>query len=132
MERVLLEASEANSIFQSANASPQAKGSKEAYEARQHFSKGAFPELRAACVRYGGRTTRDLLELERGIDNFASRFERGTPSALTGVAPLTGLHAGFLEQLDLIRAKADYLHGKAVAEMERANAVIAETDTSER
>ena len=73
MERVLLEASEAKSIFLSAGATERAT-SKEAYKARRHFSKGAFPELRAACVKYGGRITRDLLELERDIDNFASQL----------------------------------------------------------
>ena len=71
MERVLLEASEAKSIFLSAGASER-KASKVAYKARQHFSKGAFPELRAACVRYGGRITRDLLELKE-ISTFLLR-----------------------------------------------------------
>jgi hypothetical protein len=56
MEHVLLEASEAKSIF----------------PARRVFSKVAFPELRAACVRSGGLIARDLLELERDLDIFAS------------------------------------------------------------
>jgi hypothetical protein len=49
-------------------------------------------------------------------------------AAYSGVAPLLGLHADFQQQLDLIEAKATYVHGEAVAGMERANAVIAETE----
>jgi hypothetical protein len=95
MERVLLEASEAKSIFLRAGASERA--TKAAYDARRHFSKGLFPELRSACVRYGGRTARDLLEVESDIDAFASRVEGGEPSAY-GVVPMPGLHTGFLTQ----------------------------------
>jgi len=125
MERVLLEASEAKNIFLKLNLSERA--TKQAYEGRQHFSKGAFPELRAACVRYGGRITRDLLELESEIDKFASQTEEGEQFASGRFAQL-GLHAGFLDQLGQIEDKATYLRGKAVAGMERANAVIAETE----
>ena len=127
MERVLLEESEARSLFLKLN--PADRSTKQAYAARQRFSKGAFPELRSACVRYGGRTTRDLLELEREIDNFASGYEyyAGDDDPGSG-PPLTGLHADFLQQLELIQAKATYLRREAVAEMERANAVIAEPE----
>ena len=130
MERVLLEASEAKSIFLSANTSERATTSNEAFEARRHFSKGAFSELRAACVRYGGRTTRDLLELERDIDIFASQLQEVSARALGMLELQQGLHAGFLDQLGKIEAKATYLHDKAIAEMERANDVLA--DTSEQ
>jgi hypothetical protein len=122
MERVLLEASEAKSKFLSAGANERTTTSRQAYEARQNFSKGAFPELRSACVRYGGRITRDLLELESDIDKFRSQW--AAPQNEVRV----GLHAGFDEQLGAIEAKATYLHGEAVAGMERANAVIVETD----
>ena len=98
MERVLAEAGEAKTIFLSAKASATATSSPQAYEARQHFSKGAFPELRTACVRYGGRLTRELLELERDIDDFRSRTQGGAPSAY-GAIPQLGLHAGFDDQL---------------------------------
>ena len=124
MERVLLEASEAQIIFLKLTASERA--TKGAYEARRHFSKGLFPELRSACVRYGGRTARDLLEVESEIDKFASQTEEGEQFASGRFAQL-GLHAGFEQQLDLIRAKAEYLHGKADAGM-KANAALAETD----
>lgn len=53
--RVLDEADEANEfVFGS---SPTDGPSVDAYEARTHLTKLAFTELRAACVRYGGRLT---------------------------------------------------------------------------
>ena len=55
MTRVLDEADEANEfVFGS---SPTDGPSVDAYEARTHLTKRAFTELRAACVRYGGRLT---------------------------------------------------------------------------
>ncbi len=39
---------------------------------RQCITKGAFAELRAACVRQGGPLTSEFLDLEREIDSFAS------------------------------------------------------------
>jgi hypothetical protein len=106
MEHVLLEASEAESIF----------------PARRGFSKGAFPELRAACVRCGGLITRDLLELERDLDIFASQSQ-GEPGGL-GELLRTRVH----EQLGAIEFRATRLQREAVAAMERANAVIAEPE----
>jgi hypothetical protein len=50
--------------------------SEEAYEVRRCITKGAFAELRAACVRLGGELTSDFLDLEREIDNFASLEDR--------------------------------------------------------
>lgn len=49
-----------------------------------------------------------------------------------GVAPRLGLHEGFLDQLGTIEAKATTLHGEALTGMERAKAVLVETDTSEQ
>jgi hypothetical protein len=106
MEHVLLEASEAESIF----------------PARRGFSKGAFPELRAACVRCGGLITRDLLELERDLDIFASQSQ-GEPGGL-GELLRTRVH----EQLGAIEFRATRLQREAVAAMERANALIAEPE----
>jgi hypothetical protein len=106
MEHVLLEVSEAESIF----------------PARRGFSKGAFPELRAACVRCGGLIIRDLLELERDLDIFASQSQ-GEAGGL-GELQRTRVH----EELGAIEAKATRLQREAVAEMERANAVIAEPE----
>jgi hypothetical protein len=133
--RVLLEASEARSKFLSADAKErdakertitskqayEARTSRGAYEARQRFSKGAFPELRSACVRYGGRITRDLLELESDIDKFASQWMARNEIPV-------GQHAGFKDQLDRIVDEAVHLRDEAVAEMERATIVIAETE----
>jgi hypothetical protein len=39
---------------------------------RQCITKGAFAELRAACVRQGSPLTGEFLDLEREIDSFAS------------------------------------------------------------
>jgi hypothetical protein len=86
------------------------------------FSKGAFPELRAVCVRCGGLITRDLLELERDLDIFASQSQ-GEPGGL-GELLRTRVH----EQLGAIEFRATRLQREAVAAMERANAVIAEPE----
>jgi hypothetical protein len=106
MEHVRLEASEAESIF----------------PARRGFSKRAFPELRAACVRCGGLITRDLLELERDLDIFASQSQE-KPGGLGEL-----LRTRVQEQLSAIEFRATRLQREAVAEMERANAVIAEPE----
>jgi hypothetical protein len=127
MERVLAEAGEAKTIFLSAKASATATSSPQAYEARQHFSKGAFPELRTACVRYGGRLTRELLELERDIDDFRSRTQGGAPSAY-GAIPQLGLHAGFDDQLANIEAKANHLREEAATSMQMLNTVVSVDD----
>ena len=65
---------------------------------RQCITKGAFGELRAACVRQGGDLTGEFLDLEREIDSFAAQ----------GNSP-----AGLTEQLALIERKADALREKA-------------------
>ena len=65
---------------------------------RQCITKGAFAELRAACVRQGGPLTSEFLDLEREIDSFAS----------------PQLYADLLgKQLALIEAKAAALRDKA-------------------
>jgi hypothetical protein len=65
---------------------------------RRCFTKGAFAELRGACVRQGSPLTGELLDLEREIDSFAAQ----------GNSP-----AGLTEQLALIETKADALREKA-------------------
>jgi hypothetical protein len=69
MDRVLAEAAEAKDIFAKARAEAV---SDEAHDARTHFTKMGFDELRGACVRYGGLFTAEFLELESQIDDFAS------------------------------------------------------------
>jgi hypothetical protein len=73
---------------------------------RQCITKGAFAELRAACVRQGGPLTGEFLDLEREIDNFTLQY----PSS-----PLTqlGARAGLGEQLATIEKRATALRRKA-------------------
>jgi hypothetical protein len=63
----------------------------------QCITKGAFAELRAACVRQGSLTS-EFLDLEREIDSFA----------------LPQLYADLGEQLDRIETMAAALREKAV------------------
>ena len=119
MKRVLDEADEAKEL---AFGSETDEPSETAYEARTHFTKLAFLELRAACVRYGGRLTEEFLELETKIDNFASRTEQ------TSVHRRVGKHAGLEDELAVIAAKAVHLREEEAAAMKKANVVIAETE----
>jgi hypothetical protein len=79
----------------------------DAYTVRRCITKGAFAELRAACVRRGGDLTGDFLDLEREIDSFALQYEP-TRSPLR-----MGKHAGLDKQLTVIETKADVLRKKA-------------------
>ena len=47
-----------------------------AYVVRQCITKGAFGELRAACVKQGDPLTGEFLDLEGEIDNFAAQWEK--------------------------------------------------------
>jgi hypothetical protein len=78
---------------------PQISGVSDAVGAvRRCFTKGAFAELRGACVRQSSPLTGELLDLEREIDSFAAQ----------GNSP-----AGLDEQLARIETKADALREKA-------------------
>jgi hypothetical protein len=73
MDRILSEQAGAKETYpqyvgQAPGASP------DAYAVRQCITKGAFAELRAACVRRGGDLTGAFLDLEREIDSFAMRW----------------------------------------------------------
>jgi hypothetical protein len=116
MSRVLADATDANTKFRGPGPNLEA----DAYFARTRFSKLAFDELRGACVSHGGRLTETFLELEIAIDRFASQirtdpYPRGEPNGLPS-------------QLDNIENKARHLREEAVAGMERARVVIAETE----
>ena len=74
MTRVLAEAAWARSVY------PQlltqtAGSSVDAHTVRTCITKGAFAELRGACVRRGSPLTGDFLYLEGEIDNFALQYE---------------------------------------------------------
>ena len=81
------------------------------YVFRQRITKGAFAELRAACVRRGGPLTGEFLDLEREIDNFASQW-RDVPYAAE-MRVRKGTHAGMGEQLARIETRAAALRKKA-------------------
>src|ERR1700677_2587377 len=48
-----------------------------AYYARQQIKKTAFPELRSACLEFGGRLTAPFLRLDKEIDEFAAQVTYG-------------------------------------------------------
>jgi hypothetical protein len=134
MGRVLAEAAEANDILNPHHQVAGATVSREAYDARTHFTKTGFDELRGACVRYGGLTTAEFLELESKIDDFASHYmeAQGTNALQQAAIVRFGLHADFQDHLAVIETIATHICEEAAAGMKRANAVIAETDTSEQ
>ncbi|MEA2860311.1 MAG: hypothetical protein QOC72_2350 [Methylobacteriaceae bacterium] len=72
--------------------------------------------------------TREFLGLESEIDVFASQTEEGAQFA-SGRFEQIGLHAGFEDQLDRIVAEAAHLREEAAAAMEKASAIIAETES---
>jgi hypothetical protein len=74
--------------------------------------KGAFAELRAACVRRGGDLTGEFLDLEREIDSFASQYD-DRPTVTQSVTIRMGKLAGLDGQLALIEKKATALREKA-------------------
>jgi hypothetical protein len=120
--RVMLEAAMARVLAETASAKkayPQiltqtADASAEAYLVRTCITKGAFAELRAACVRLGSPLTADFLDLEREIDSFASQWVE-TGKFMVGQPPgiRVGKHAGMGEQFAVIEAKAIALRKKA-------------------
>lgn len=114
MTRVLAEAAWArttypNILTQKAGSSVQAR------VVRQCITKGAFAELRAACVRKGSPLTGEFLNLECEIDNFALQCEDTLSPTLGayGVMIREGKHAGLGEQLALIGTMATELRAKA-------------------
>ena len=111
MARVLAEAAWAKKTYPESLALT-AGSTVEALTVRQCITKGAFAELRAACVRRGSTLTGEFLDLEREIDNFALQYEY-YPSKTMGVLIRLGKHAGLNEQLASIERKADALREKA-------------------
>ena len=80
------------------------RSSPEALAVRQCITKGAFAELRAACIRLGSPLTAEFLGLEREIDNFALQTEDHINNG--SVIIRWGKHAGLVEQLTAIEDKA--------------------------
>src|ERR1700729_3621978 len=74
MMRVIAEAASARKTHpQAFRQTSAAEVPVEAARVRHCITKGAFAELRAACVRRGGSLTRKFLDLEGEIDKFASQ-----------------------------------------------------------
>jgi hypothetical protein len=101
MARVLAEANWARTFY------PQilrqdVGASVEAYVVRRCITKGAFPELRAACVRQGSHLTFEFLDLEREIDSFALQWEMGVTVQERTVRK--GKHLGLIDQLTFIES----------------------------
>ena len=80
MTRVLAEAAWARKTYPQFLTQTQGS-SVEALAVRRCITKGAFAELRAACVRQGGPLTGEFLDLEREIDSFASQWEDASSTA---------------------------------------------------
>jgi len=89
----------------------------DALAVRNCITKGAFAELRAACVRQGGPLTGEFLDLEREIDGFALQCE-DRYSSTTGLTIRMGKLAGLGDQLTLIETKAAALLRKAAETFE--------------
>jgi hypothetical protein len=85
----------------------------DAFAVRQCITKGAFAELRGACVRQGGPLTGEFLYLEGEINNFAMQVGTYAFSGASAMPVPKGKHAGLSEHLDLIEAKAKELRAKA-------------------
>ena len=113
MARVLAEAAWAKATYP--NIPRQTSGSSaDAYVVRKCITKGAFAELRAACVGLGSPLTGEFLDLEREIDSFASQWEEtGKFSTEHPPAIKVGKHAGLGNQLAKIEDKATKLRAKA-------------------
>jgi hypothetical protein len=111
MTRVLFEAAWAKKTYPEILAQT-AGATVEALTVRRCITKGAFAELRGACVRQGGPLTREFLYLEAEIDNFALQYEERSSPTEPATRRL-GKHAGLAEQLAVIEAKATELREKA-------------------
>ena len=113
MARVLAEAAWARKTYPQFFPEKAGGVSVEAFAVRQCITKGAFAELRAACVRRGGPLTGEFLDLEREIDSFASQVGTYAFSAAATMPVGKGKHAGLDEQLASIEKAATALREKA-------------------
>jgi hypothetical protein len=111
MARVLAEAARARSTYLPI-LTQTAGSSLDGLVVRRCITKGAFAELRAACVRRGGDLTGEFLDLEREIDSFASQYE-DRPTVTQSVTIRMGKLDGLDEQLASIERKAAALREKA-------------------
>ena len=113
MTRVLAEAAWARRTYPNTFTQTTEVVSVEAGAVRQRITKGAFAELRAACLRQGSPLTGVFLDLEGEIDSFASQVGTYAFSAAAAMPVRKGMQAGLGDQLALIEAKATELREKA-------------------
>ena len=113
MTRVLAEAAWARRTYPKTFTQTTEVVSIEAGAVRQCITKGAFAELRAACLRQGSPLTGEFLDLEGEIDSFASQVGTYAFSAGAAIPVRKGIHAGLGAQLTLIETIATELRQKA-------------------
>jgi len=105
MTRVLAEVGWAKKTYPELLTPQTAGASPDALIVRQCITKGAFAELRGACVTQRSPLTREFLDLEMQIDNFALQCENRLNN-LQNVLLRMGKHVGLGEQLAAIEDKA--------------------------
>ncbi len=113
MTQVLAEAAWARKTYPKTFTQTTEVVSIEAGAVRQCITKGAFAELRAACLKRGSPLTSEFLDLEGEIDNFALQVGTYAFSAAAAIPVRKGMHAGLGEQLTLIETMATELRQKA-------------------
>jgi hypothetical protein len=113
MTRVLFEAEWAKKAYPEPFAPTTEKVSVEAYTVRQCITKGAFAELRSACVKMRSPLTGEFLYLEGEIDRFAAQWAYQAFSGAVTSMVRKGKLAGLGDQLAVIEAKAVELREKA-------------------
>jgi hypothetical protein len=113
MTRVLAEAAWARKTYPKTFTQTTEVVSIEAGVVRECISKGAFAELRAACLKQGSPLTAEFLDLEGEIDNFALQVGTYAFSAAAAIPVRKGIHAGLGAQLTLIETMATELRQKA-------------------
>ena len=94
-----------------------------AYEARQMIPSGAFEDIRAGCLRYGGGLTGDVLRLEHQVARFARAYYIRTGD--TGVQNHLGYTDGFFYQVGQIEATALRIQKEVAVEIERSRVSLA-------
>ncbi len=77
------------------------------YQARQRVSCPLFPELRLACVRFGGDLTASFVQLDQQISAFAADWVLSQSNS--GMTFRNGPSAGFHDGLTSIEARAKTL-----------------------
>jgi hypothetical protein len=95
-----------------------------AYVAKTRVKKAGFPELRTACVRYGGQqVTPAFLQLDKAIDDVSAKVFIRQAISMEKV----GEPVGIIEELNCIAVQAKSLRDEVGPEMQRCIALLAKT-----